>query len=226
MRQSRLLPFKDAIVAAYEGGQSSTALAATYHVPPNTVRHFLKRVCLVAMRPPHRGRDAVLTPEVERTIVSAYLAGDSANGISQRLSFPYSHVVSVLKRQKVHTHRRTRSPSFEIPTDIATLAYIAGLIDGEGSIRLVKQRDRRPAVYLQISNTDEQLMAWLTKIGGFVYWEKATTKNRRVKRCAAWRVAQAIDCYRLLVAILPFLIIKRAKAVKAVDVLQLRWGFK
>src|SRR5437667_8574917 len=62
-------------------------------------------------------------------------------------------------------------PVIDLPKE--ELAYIAGIIDGEGTISL--RFPPYPAVtrpYLGISNTSKVLMDWLTKRLGYGYTEK------------------------------------------------------
>jgi len=43
-------------------------------------------------------------------------------------------------------------------------AYIAGIIDGEGSITLVKQhKNRNPSPMVSVASTDLELLIWLKK---------------------------------------------------------------
>lgn len=98
-------------------------------------------------------------------------------------------------------------------------AYIAGIIDGEGTISVIRVAKRnhyalRPQV--QITNTHEPLFRWLVdKLGiGIVKrnrddtrdWFKQTPKTSYVMTVPGYR------CYSILQYIEPFLIIKKEHA--------------
>jgi hypothetical protein len=75
-----------------------------------------------------------------------------------------------------------------------------------------------------IANTDVTLMEWLAQFGAHVHWDNKR-RQPHYKRRAVWVVAQALDCFRLLVAIEPYLSVKRAKAQEAIDALRAARGF-
>jgi hypothetical protein len=95
-------------------------------------------------------------------------------------------------------------------------AYLAGIIDGEGSIYIgnFSKNKKTGALYYQtnmeVTNTDESLMKWLTeKFGGRIhkYTEKQTPKNSR-KPIYRWIVTSDLLTY-LCQQMLPYLIIKK-----------------
>lgn len=96
------------------------------------------------------------------------------------------------------------------------LAYLAGIIDGEGCFTIEIQPPtsyRKGTLYtcrLTIINTDERLLNWiLHKVGGRLHKRK-DIKNR--KTCYAWRVyATEIDKY--LPHLIPYLICKKDEAL-------------
>ena len=99
-------------------------------------------------------------------------------------------------------------------------AYIAGIIDGEGCICLVKakrgQRKRGPspyvfyAIHLRVANTRHELIAWLLdRIGGKMYVLQKTRGNRKLALQWHTQGRQAKD---LLAQVEPYLVIKRAQA--------------
>lgn len=97
------------------------------------------------------------------------------------------------------------------------LAYIAGIIDGEGYLgmsknRTKKQRQKSPKYQTEICvvNTNYALIEWLQiRIGGLI--------NTRKKYDEAWKVAyrwriQESNHSEFLQAIYPYLVIKRQQA--------------
>lgn len=81
--------------------------------------------------------------------------------------------------------------------------YIAGIIDGEGSIC----SDR-----IKVANTDKQLLEWLQlKLGGCIHNKKTYRKNHA--QSYTWDYS-TIGSEQLLILLLPYLIVKRQKAIE------------
>jgi len=96
--------------------------------------------------------------------------------------------------------------------DEKTLAYIAGIIDGEGCITILeygaKQR-RNWRLTVSVVNTSEWLVQWLMLQGfGKVY---EIGKTKREKRIWQWRV-DGRKAGEFLTLILPYLMIKKSQA--------------
>jgi hypothetical protein len=89
----------------------------------------------------------------------------------------------------------------KVPSGVE-LGYFAGIVDGEGSIRVIKKT--RP--FLAVYNTSQLLMDWLVdRVGGGI----VSTDRRGRLPCMTWRVDGARDVYALCVALEPLLIAKR-----------------
>jgi hypothetical protein len=115
----------------------------------------------------------------------------------------------------------TPVPSF----DVATLAYVAGLFDGEGSIVIGCNKPdavwgrKVPSYWLQVSitNTDRPLIDWLhATFGGHIsdYSHSVSRKNRRP--CWAWRTIGG-QARGFLQNISPYLRIKKDQALLAIE---------
>lgn len=114
----------------------------------------------------------------------------------------------------------------------ATKAYIAGIIDGEGSIVITRNNVRsrktgekyvyeRPIV--TVANTSEILISYLNNLNiGAVCVEKR--KVPRCKQAYQWVVSGRLPIYSFLKAIEPYLIIKKSKAQKVMAWIQNRYG--
>lgn len=97
------------------------------------------------------------------------------------------------------------------------LAYIAGIVDGEGSISLVRsthaKRTRGRYIYpmVRVANTDRLLIEWLiAKTGcGAVRYSVQSGDRFKLVHHVGWAVSDAIE---LLKAIRPFLVIKAGRA--------------
>lgn len=99
---------------------------------------------------------------------------------------------------------------------IQQACYIAGIVDGEGSIMLVVRKSvREPSVHLRVSvsNTYHPLLDWLTEVTGIgkSYEVDNQKYNRSTKLGGLWKT-QGEAAEGLLKQILPYLIIKRRQA--------------
>lgn len=99
---------------------------------------------------------------------------------------------------------------------IEHLCYFAGLLDGEGCIRIGKTKSQNSKhrydyrAYIQIGMTDENPLIWVTKnIGGSYSEGKAKTVKSKI--CYNW-VMNPIEAADILTQILPYLIVKKKQA--------------
>jgi hypothetical protein len=93
-------------------------------------------------------------------------------------------------------------------------AYIAGIIDGEGSIVLGRRNTGcKDTVYPHVSvgNTNEALLSWLRAKVGSGYWTAYKGGKPGWKPQTHWGVTSA-KAYALLVEIRPYLILKGRQA--------------
>lgn len=117
------------------------------------------------------------------------------------------------------------------------LAYLAGIIDGEGSIELRMQRSNSLDLIVHVFNSDRPLFDWIEeRFGGKTY---DIHKRQRVERpqwanVYNWNIGGE-TAVALLNRLLPFMVVKRAQAMLAVEAWnkrqpiprsQRRWGAK
>lgn len=112
-------------------------------------------------------------------------------------------------------------------TETEKLAYLAGIIDGEGTITINSsmQHKRKTIQYkprVVVSNTEKSLLNWLQEeFGGSVTFytspKKATHRERYL-----WRVISLQHIKELLSGCLPFLIIKKEKAILLLQYIEIR----
>lgn len=100
----------------------------------------------------------------------------------------------------------------------ADLAYIAGLIDGEGCISLTKKfrKGKSPEyrIILRVGNTDPLMVGFCRKrLGGFIYLSHS---KKRKHKCYVWKTAGG-NAIIALKKVYPFLITKRKKAKLAFE---------
>jgi len=127
--------------------------------------------------------------------------------------------------------RRTRGghhsiKTINVPTNLSIIGYLAGLVDGEGSIVREHLRGnlRHSGVRLCITNSCPELLQWLkNEIGGNVQWRERSSPLSQ-KPCGVWRVGGYMDTYLLLKIILPWLRIpkKIEQAKEAITFLEVR----
>ena len=96
------------------------------------------------------------------------------------------------------------------------LAYLAGIVDGEGSIGIGKNKSKptwkpRFCGYLCVSNTSMPLVEWIADLlGGTIIIQKAQSplskKKQYLWKLTAWRAVEVIRAIR------PYLIIKARRA--------------
>ncbi|MGJ0510190.1 MAG: hypothetical protein ACR652_24350 [Methylocystis sp.] len=127
-----------------------------------------------------------------------------------------------LYRTKLRAARRERDFARKnVPLVISQidLAYAAGLLDGEGCIRITKRgrmggvglRVGQCTLTVEVTNTDEGMLRWLRdKFAGSVAF---TPENREHNRRAVWHWhCTSNKALRLLDAVYPFLRTKRRQA--------------
>jgi hypothetical protein len=224
---SKLDQHRMEITAAYEAGATAKSLAAEYGCTDSTVRRCLSEWG-VEVRPPRRGSLPTTTADEEAAILAAYQRGESALSIAEDSDRSYPTIISVLKRNGIAQRRRLRRPTITVPTDPAVLAYLAGIIDADGSIVLRRGAERQ-ALKVLVANTSPDLMDWLQEtFGGRVHWAdtRPDTGHRIVgtKPAGQWVVPRVVDSFRLLTAIEPYLVIKRSKAQAGLAWARAEWG--
>lgn len=107
-------------------------------------------------------------------------------------------------------------------TDRDKIIYLAGLVDGEGSINITQYKIQnnkkirwRPSIRLQM--TDKEGVELFANTFGFnIYHYKGKEGHRDIYGCdAAWH-----GCERILTALIPYLIIKRRLAAIVIEFCQ------
>jgi len=114
----------------------------------------------------------------------------------------------------------------------AELAYTAGIIDGEGCIKVYKVNSKichrphnRYTLNVQVSMTNKPLIKWLRKkYGGYFYIHSFIKKNHPTWKLQYRWMLQNQHCKDFLENILPFLKIKKIHATEALNFLKLKSG--
>ncbi len=112
-----------------------------------------------------------------------------------------------------------KTPSPNYYADEIELSYLAGIIDGEGTILIVKQSQstkKNPSFCLALSfcSTDKCLCDWVRdRFGGSIVHSRQ--KNDKWKDAYRWQI-RSNNALKILLDILPFLIIKKIQADYAI----------
>ena len=119
---------------------------------------------------------------------------------------------------RINAGKRTyelAAPKIRVPSG-DDLAYLAGIVDGEGSARFGRGRP-----FLAIYNSDPHLKRWLKAQTGISARE--TDRRGRVPGWT-WRIDAARDLHRICAALLPLLIVKQADVQVVMDHLEQKYG--
>lgn len=104
-------------------------------------------------------------------------------------------------------YRATLGESFEIPPSETDLAYLAGILDGEGCFKVGSGSSRIAG--LDVRMCDAGTVEWLkATFGGITYTERSST-NRTVY---GWRLHRQADLLYVLPRVAPYLQIKAPQA--------------
>lgn len=101
-------------------------------------------------------------------------------------------------------------------------AWLAGVIDGEGSIGLYDYGKEGRRVLLQVTNTNEGFVAKVREIVGAgssvmrFYYTSKLAKDPRKLPIYQWGLKGSIRCVEVLKQIAPYLIIKKALALSII----------
>lgn len=162
-----------------------------------------------------------------------YQAGMTASAIARRDRVRIGTVAETLRKVGVFEPWKrgavTRSgpqPHHWQPTTwredlpATTVAYIAGIIDGEGTIgHRDGPYDRRTGWRMSVAQLDSTgLCDWLVETTG-VGEVQSTPRANRPRLVANWRVGRQADLVAALTATLPYLRVKRARAEEALAAL-------
>lgn len=102
-------------------------------------------------------------------------------------------------------------------------AYLAGIVDGEGSVCVtrVRRKENRSGfrfyATVQITNTSKQLLDWIQKITGLGKIYEISENGMGAKRKGyRWKIKHS-QSRQVLESILPYLIIKKDSAINCIE---------
>jgi len=98
-------------------------------------------------------------------------------------------------------------------------AYLAGLLDGEGSFSIIKTGGRYQ-LHIKIATTTPQMLRWVVKhFGGTIYTKKPFVVNWRTRY--DWQCPSGKATEPLLLSVLPYLTVKKQQANTALKYVRL-----
>jgi hypothetical protein len=135
------------------------------------------------------------------------------------------HTLRARAQQADYQIRRGRSiaaPRWERPCE-TDLAYLAAFLDGEGHITIYGE-DRlavpKRQVVVGITNTHKPTMEWLAAMGGCKPRIKKSEGRLGTVPCYYWQMTARLDALAFLEAVVPYMRIKRTKALQAIGLLR------
>lgn len=172
-------------------------------------QRFCTSACSAKGRKPPAPR-RYLKKWTEDEIARAYervVGGATLKQIAVETDLNQTGISRLLKRRFGYVPTKFQRPTLTIPNDPGVRGYIAGLIDGEGSIMFNNQH-----WHMRIAMTDEPVIRWLAAFGGLFY-PRRVLPNR--KPAFAWEIHRRHDLIHLLTGVLPYLHVKRDLAEQA-----------
>lgn len=112
---------------------------------------------------------------------------------------------------------RWTESQIRLPKESGQHGYIAGIIDGEGSIVRVVQGSASIQWRISVANTHKGMLKWLEQMGGSIVPRKSKLGK---KPSFAWILGRQWDVLLLLETIVPFLLIKKTSALEAIEELR------
>jgi hypothetical protein len=121
----------------------------------------------------------------------------------------FSHVFKLLKQTKNTTTTDFINQYHKKPQVWSNkLAYLAGLIDGEGYLKI----EKHGTIRLVIGMTHKETIEWIhNNFGGNI----TEQKTELGKSFYVWRMNQGKDLFYLLLLVIPFMVTKKETVVNA-----------
>lgn len=151
-------------------------------------------------------------------IEAHYKKGRSCHQIAEIYGCSPSAIWKILRKELGldTSPSRIYKLTVRIPKDELSMAYFAGLLDGEGTITLTTSKQavggKRPLV--SIGNNSEELIGWIKRAFG---GRKYSSIKGRPRRLHSWAISGTLDVLKLLSEILPYLIVKKSEAKKVLS---------
>lgn len=214
----------DEIVERYRAGEPAPSLGEEFGVTSEAIYYHLR-----ARGEPRRHPRRLTADEVD-DLVFKWRRGATGVALAHEFGVGLTTVIRHVSRctGMKGIGRQSRQSYLSLPTRQTELAYLAALIDGEGCITRNSKRHGEHTWQVVITNTSPELERWLHRIGGRFYYPRRVPSTKLPgafrKQTFEWKVFRAWDVYRVLSAVLPYLVIKRARALQVVQEIEARFG--
>jgi len=165
----------------------------------------------------------VWSKEQEEQIRQKY-DGNGSN-LSNVLPFSASAIRNKAKRLGItnnsHFHHVTKT---ELPKlSEFELGYVAGFMDGEGSITYSSNASTKIQYRIQIANSDQDVILWLRQILGIGRLRIQKARKHQHLDSYVLNIERQGDVWGLLDLVIPYLKIKKQKAIGVLDILEQRY---
>jgi hypothetical protein len=160
-----------------------------------------------------------LSQEQSDELLSRVKNGEGMYALAREFDRYPSNLYKLLERRYGYVFPGKHSywrPVLTLPTDAAQLGYLAGLIDGEGSLK----RRSDGLWNISVGMTDETVIRWLESFGKCTFFINDPAPPR--KRFYSWKINRRHDVLAFLKAIEPYMIVKRVVAQEAITELEER----
>lgn len=161
-----------------------------------------------------------LTWEQTDAIHQRLQAGESLSAIARELGIRNStNLYKMMARRYGYEADGVRYRAVWAPTirlDHATdtdLAYLAGIMDGEGSIMHLSRGRSNPIWVVKVRMSDRPVIEWLHTFGGS--FQVTHPKNPKHRTMYEWSMARQLDVQGMLNAIVPYMQVKKELAEDA-----------
>lgn len=116
---------------------------------------------------------------------------------------------SILMKGRTDIIKHILKEECKIPKEKTKLAYLAGLIDADGCIRINKEN----RIQIDVTNTQLGMIEWVKEnFGGRIAFEEKSKKFDGWSDCYRIEIRKTKDVVKILEAIKPYLTIKQEKA--------------
>ena len=162
------------------------------------------------------GKREIHTVEECIKALQLYISGCRVCDIARELNIPYSTVISWIKGKKipreVFISKSIKEPQIKIDDNIAKWAYLAGIIDADGYVGILKYIDKgcvSPHYKPKLDITgDWKLMLWLND-----NIEESSIEVKHEPFVYQWRVFRKRSISKILEKTIPFMVTKKKRAI-------------
>lgn len=181
--------------------------AARFERPGDRPYQYCSRGCYHTSR---TGQPRLPRPIIKNSCRQCGISFESRSSAGARIKFCSRRCQNVAVSNRNNVSRLT----------IPQAAYIAGLVDGEGSIVVSDRRHKRPtsthpSVFLSVAGTYQPMHDWLRQTTGVGSVTRHARSPYGTKPCFSWRVCSS-TAVRIMKQIEPYMVEKRVRTLRAI----------